>query len=161
MATPYKFWIRGSSIFFKATDATGTVATGVADDAPDEILAPASPDWVEVTGYGASPELSNEGEEYKSPSGGLHQDSEPRWSFQIKTHRFVFPTDMPAYVTLLKHLSRQYVYFAVSEYDMDLHPADTCIAVTAKVSFKHTYQNGDKVLTIDLKKRTMTEALDA
>lgn len=157
----YKLWFRGSSTLFATTGATATVPTGVADAAPGTIKAPASPEWLLVDVMGANPTLLNEGEAYTTPSLNEYSDSIPRWRFSIRTKRFYFPADWPDLQALLQHLSRKYFYFAVHTYDVDLHPADTCVAVTAKVTQEDTYDDGSKRLTIELRKRGITEKLDA
>ncbi len=154
------FWIRGTSTYFAPTGATMTVPTGT-EDAPDTIGTPAAPAWVRVHVMGANPTLTNEGDSYTTPSGGKYKDSRPRWKFTMKTARYGFEADWAEFKALMQHLSRQYVYLAVDDYPVDLHPVNTCMLVTATITQEDNYDDGTKRLTIEFEKSHIGEALDA
>lgn len=159
MAKPYEFYLRGSDTFF--TSASGYVTTGAADSAPGTIAGPPSTTsgWITVPALGASPEITNEGEAWQSPSGNEYKDSDQRWQLTIRTEPYAFPADWADWKALNNHVTRRYLYLAVKTYDVTLHASGYCIPVTCDVSSEHTYDNGSKALTLTLRFREQGEVL--
>lgn len=159
MSVPFKFYIRGTQEFFASSGEAGGVLLGADDDAPDTIGEPPDNGWILFSCYGADPELKNEGDVFKTPGLQEFQDYQPRWSFKVKTLRYSFPDDWEAFYNLQRALARKYVFLVQHTYDIQIHNPLEAMPVTAKVTHTHTYDDGSKQLTIEFRKRTVTEYL--
>lgn len=159
MATPYEFYLRGSDTYFQAT--SGYTTTGASDSAPTTIAGPPSTTtgWLTVEALGASPEMINEGETWRSPSNSMYKDKDQRWKLTIRSKRYAFPSEWSDYRSLMEHVTRRYLYLAVKTYDVSLHSSGQCIPVTCDVSTEHSYDNGDKAVTLTLTLRSPGEVL--
>lgn len=153
MAAPYAFWLRGTDSFV-TTDANSECTTTPADNFPTSIAEPSVVNgWIEVAAYAADPHDKDEGEAYTTPSGAQYDDPLMREFFILDLERYAFPGDWTAYNALRTHLRKPYLHLAVKTYDVTIHGASKCVAVTRTFEVEHDHQGGKKRVTLTLARR--------
>lgn len=161
MSKPYEFYLRGTDTYFKIVPSSYTVVpTGAADAAPNTIAGPpaSTTDWITVEAFGADVTLTNDGEEYTTPSAQMFKDSEPRWTFTIRTRRYRYPSEYADYKELMQTLAKPYLYLVSKTYDFDLPATNNAIPVVCNFTVDHDYTYG-KSVTMNLTHRARTDAL--
>lgn len=157
MEGPWKIALYGTDTYH-SLDANGEVALSDLDLSIDPLDADwpiGDTDWTILDIIGASPEYEENSEVIEAPGGYEVENCTQRLVLKAEIVSVVFPDDMSLFVTYKNLKKKRYIYLLNINYPdsaMPLHASGKAVAVNIKKTVDHDYDNGVKVMTLEIRK---------